>query len=172
MRRLLLALSAIAALAVSAATASGGSSASTDWSIMSTSIGGAHLGQPKSYYRPLFGPSYRMEFLENGFSRMTFAKRRVYVYYRKGTAGAIAIVTWHRKYRTPEHVGPCSPVDALATYPTAKKVFSSGASSGNQGAVYRLHQLLFRVEKKRIISVALGPSRRAIFLATTAPACR
>jgi hypothetical protein len=166
-----LVLAAAGIVAVSATAAIGGTQASTDWTIMATSVGGAHLGQPKSYYAPLFGPAYKMEFLENGYSRMTFTKRRVYVYYHKGTAGAIAIVTWHKKYRTPEHVGPCSPSDALATYPTAKKVYSSGAPSGNTAIVYRLKKLLFEVQKKHIVAVTLGPTRRAVFLTTTAPAC-
>lgn len=171
MRTIALLLAAAGVVAVSSTAAIGGTSASTDWTIKATSIGGAHLGQPKSYYAPLFGPKYQMEFLENGYSRMTFTKRRVYVYYHKGTAGAIAIVTWHKRYKTPEHVGPCSPADMLATYPTAKKVYSSGAPSGNNATVYRLKQLLFEVQKKHIVAVALGPSRRAVFLTTTAPTC-
>jgi hypothetical protein len=165
MSRFVLALVAVVVLASSAAAAT------VSWNISGTAIGGAHVGKQKAYYVARFGSGYRVELLENGYRRLTFTKRRLYVYFHTGTAGAVAIVTWNRKYRTPEHVGPCSPADALTTYPTAKKVYSSPGPSGNRSTVYRLGQLLFRVERRRVVTVGLGTARRAVFLTTTAPGC-
>jgi hypothetical protein len=159
-------------LFVAALVGASGAAAGHDWVIRSNAIGGAHLGKPKAYYVGTFGTSYRTELLENGYSRLSYKGLRLEVYFKQGRSGAVAIVSWNKRFKTPEHVGPCSPASALTTYPGAKKVFGGGAPSGNPATVYRLGKLLFDVEHQRIVAVGLGPSRRAVFLTANAPGCR
>jgi tRNA A-37 threonylcarbamoyl transferase component Bud32 len=89
-------------------------------SISQSSIAGAKLGLEPIAYEKLFGRESGRERLPvSGHTKLTFAKRKVAVYfYFKGlTDSAVEITTWNKAFRTAEGIGPCS------TIAHAKKVY-------------------------------------------------
>ena len=79
----------------------------------------------KVAYRKLLGRPARFEAAAGGaindsgfqlpadYTRLSFTKRRINVYFAGGVDRAIQITTWNKAYRTAEGVGPCSTVAQL-----------------------------------------------------------
>ena len=135
--------------------------------ITQTTIGGARLGQHAKAYRTLFGTPLTGE-LQGGYTRLTFEKLGVEVYFRKGKDAGIDINTWGRAFRTPEGVGPCSPAKALlaAYQPQLVRVGGTGPI-----VLYRDGNLVFRVFRNTVAAVTLGTGKLATMIAGNSQDC-
>lgn len=89
------------------------------------------------------------------------------VYFKKGHRGAVAIVTWDRRDRTLDKIGPCSTVTAFKqAYPNAGKFKQNG-----KVIAYRLGRLIFTAETSRIGDVMLATPAVSPYVALNAPEC-
>jgi hypothetical protein len=111
----------LAAVAVLATR--GGSSGAPE--ITPTSIAGARLGLARAAYERLFGERGVLVYQEQGggtgWATLTFADKKVWVFFPDGLTGkATIITTWNAAYKTRAGVGPCSTIaDLKKTYGTA-----------------------------------------------------
>jgi hypothetical protein len=158
-----------AAIGAACAALAGAVSATAEPSflITQTSIGGAGLGEHAKAYRAVFGKALTGE-LQGGYTRLTFEKLGVEVYFRKGKDAGIDINTWGRAFRTPEGVGPCSPAKALfgAYKPQLVRVGGTGPI-----ALYRLGNLVFRVFRNTVTAVTLGKGKLSTTIAGNSQDC-
>jgi len=160
-RRLLLILIAGLALAAPAAAVN------PKFWITAITIGDANLHWSKQQYRSHWGKPVRFEQLENGYSRLHFLKRHIEVYFKKGYTGAVAIVTWDKRDRTLDKIGPCSTVAMLKhAYPNAGKFRQNG-----KVIAYRLGRLIFTAETARVGDVMLATPAVSPYVALNAPEC-
>ena len=161
MRRLV--LTAIAALLVAAPALA----VERTFRITPITIGGANLHGSKRAYIKQWG-RVQLGRLEGGYTRLTFKKRHIEVYFKKGKKGAVAIVTWDHRDRTLDKVGPCATVAAFKrAYPNAKPF-----KQGTRVVAYRLGRLIFTAESKRIGDVMLATPAVSPYVALNAPECR
>ncbi|MBA3716629.1 MAG: hypothetical protein H0W87_00160 [Actinobacteria bacterium] len=135
--------------------------------ITAITIGDANLHWSQAEYRSLWGKPVVTDRLENGYTRLTFPRRDIEVYFKRGIQGAVAIVTWDRRDRTLDRIGPCATVAALrAAYSEAKPV-----RQGARTVAYRLGRLIFTAETKRIGDVMLAVPSVSPYVALNAPEC-
>src|SRR5262249_24971750 len=98
-----------AALAVAVPVALAARSAT----ITPTSLAGVDTGLTRAADKRALGRPVVTEFLENDYSRLVFARRKVEVYFHGKAGNALVVGTWDRSARTARGVGPCSTVTAL-----------------------------------------------------------
>jgi hypothetical protein len=135
--------------------------------ITAITIGDANLHWSAAEYRALWGTPVVSDQLENGYARLRFPRRHTEVYFRKGVSGAVAIVTWDRRDRTLDRVGPCATVAALRhAYKEATPV-----KQGSRVVAYRLGRLVFTAETKRVGDVMLALPSVSPYIALNAPEC-
>jgi len=141
----------------------------TKASITPVSIAGARLGLHASAYKQLLGTPAHKDVLENNYSRLVFAKRKVEVYFKGKADKGIEITTWNKAYKTAAGIGPCSSVAQLrAAYGTKLKTFKQG------GKVYAyiVGKVIFASnDLKHVTAVALGSGQAAIFVALNVTPC-
>lgn len=136
--------------------------------ITAITIGDANLHWSQAQYRAHWGRPVVVEQLEGGYTRLRFPRRHIEAYFRKGTAGAVAIVTWDRRDRTLDAVGPCATVAAFRrVYPEGRPIKQSG-----RVVAYRLGRLIFTAESKRIGDVMLAVPSVPPSIALNATECR
>lgn len=161
MRRLLLFLLAALVLAAPAAAVN-----PSFW-ITAITIGDANLHWSKQEYTSHWGKPVRFDRLEQGYSRLHFGKRHIEVYFKKGHTGAVAIVTWDKRDRTLDRVGPCTPVAIFnLAYPKAKKIKQNG-----KVVAFRLGRLIFTAETAKVGDVMLATPAVSPYVALSAPEC-
>ncbi|HUK95483.1 MAG TPA: serine/threonine-protein kinase [Gaiellaceae bacterium] len=91
--------------------------------ISQAAIGGAKLGLTPSAYEKHFGQPWTRTLLTNPpYTKFTFPRQKVAVYFRGLTDTAVEITTWNEKYKTAAGIGPCS------TITRAKHVYGSRLS--------------------------------------------
>lgn len=160
MRRLVVVLALVAAPAALAVN--------PKFWITAITIGDANLHWSQAQYRSHWGRPVVVEHLEGGYTRLRFPRRHIEAYFRTGTAGAVAIVTWDRRDRTIVGVGPCSPVSKLREwYPEGKPMRVAG-----RVVAYRLGRLIFTAESGRIGDVMLALPSVSPSIALNATECR
>jgi hypothetical protein len=136
--------------------------------ITAITIGDANLHWSQAQYRAHWGRPAIVEHLEGGYTRLRFPRRHIEAYFRTGTAGAVALVTWDRRDRTLDAIGPCATVAAFRrVYPEGKPV-----RQGSRVVAYRLGRLLFTAESKRVGDVMLALPSVSPYVALNAPECR
>ena len=168
----------------------------TSPAITARSITGARLGLGKAAYKKLLGGPVRFQAAAGGsisdpgfqnpsdYTRLSFAKRKMNVYFQGGVDRAIQITTWNKAYRTAEGVGPCSTIVQL------QKAYGSRLkpNPGNDNETYIVgRSLIFQVAPgaTRVMNVSLydgsgsawnkpsGPLYFASYVsAANDPACR
>jgi hypothetical protein len=160
-RRLLLFLTAALVLAAPAVAVN------PKFWITAITIGDANLHWSKQQYKSHWGKPVRFDRLENGYTRLTFSKRHIEVYFKQGHTGAIAIVTWDKRDRTLDKIGPCSTVTAFKqAYPKAGKFKQNG-----KVVAYRLGRLIFTAETSKIGDVMLATPAVSPYVALNAAEC-
>ena len=136
--------------------------------ITAITIGGANLHGSKRAYIKLWGKPVQLARLEGSYTRLTFKKRHVEVYFKRGKKGAVAILTGDHRDRTLDKVGPCATAAAFKrAYPNAKP-FKQRA----RVVAYRLGRLIFTAESKRIGNAMLATPAVSPYVALNAPECR
>jgi len=136
--------------------------------ITAITIGDANLHWSRAAYRAHWGGPVVTDRLENGYTRLRFPRRHIDVYFERGIAGAVAIVTWDRRDRTLDRIGTCASVAELrAAYPVAEPV-----RQGSRTVAYRLGRLVFTAETKRIGDAMLALPAVSPYVALNAPECR
>jgi len=133
------------------------------------SIVGIKLGVPQPRAATLLRKPIRTDRLEDGYLRLVSGAQRVEVYFRTGTAGAVAVTTWSKLLRTDKQVGPCSSIAALKrAYGGKLKPFRQA----NRVVAYRAGNLIFTVgTRARVGVVALGREAASVYVALNAPVC-
>lgn len=134
--------------------------------ITPSSIAGAKLGLGKAAYKRLLGTPVRFQAAAGGsisdpgfqnpsdYTRLSFTKRKMNVYFQGGVDHAIQITTWNKAYRTVEGVGPCSTIVQL------QKAYGSRLkpNPGNDNQTYIVgRSLIFQVAQgaTRVMNVSL-----------------
>jgi len=137
--------------------------------ITAITIGDANLHWSASEYRSLWGAPVTVDHLKpSGYTRLRFPRRHIEVYFRAGTRAAVAIVTWDRRDRTLDRIGPCATVAALRhAYAEASPI-----RQGSRVVAYRLGRLVFTAESKRVGDVMLALPSVPAGIALNAPECR
>lgn len=162
MRPLLLPLLAAAVLVPLTA------SAATPTTVTQQAFGGAPLGKSKAFYKAHFGTPNRLEVLEGGYQRIVFTSLKLEVYFRRGYAGGVAILSWHQRFRTAEGVGPCTTLAKLeSAYGHVMKPFRLGGKIEG----YRVGKLFFARTGSRVGVVQLSGAGGPPFLALNALSC-
>jgi hypothetical protein len=159
------ALAALTAASVAPALA-GRVASAPERSITERAIGGARLGLRSTAYVQLFGAPSRVDRLEGGLTRLSFARTAVEVYLEARVG--VAVNTFGSGYRTSAGIGPCSPAGALksAYGGRLRKLPTSGPVS-----LYRLGRLVFRVADGRVGAVVLGTGALARLIAGNSVDC-
>jgi hypothetical protein len=141
--------------------------------ITSTSLGGVKVGLTKAAYKRILGKPYRVDYLENDYSRLVFTKRKMDVYFHGKRDFGVVVGTWNLRNKTAEGIGPCSTVRSLkAAYGSRlRRVFEGTSAVG-----YRLGALVFAVPfGTRVLSVSLKSPGAPLFVALatagTGPGC-
>src|SRR5262249_3569033 len=100
--------------------------------ITPTSVGGVSVGLTKAAYKRMLGKPYRVDFLENDYSRLVFTKRKMDVYFHGKMDAGVVVGTWNPRLKTAEAIGPCSTVRSLkAAYGSRlRRVFEGTAPVG------------------------------------------
>jgi hypothetical protein len=133
------------------------------------SIAGIHLGVSKPVALKLMTKPLRHDLLEDGYERYVSPKQKVEVYFRKGTRGVAVVTTWNRQLRTGGQIGPCSPIAAVKrAYHSRLKAFHEGLGT----PAYRLGNLVFTVNGKRVGAVGLGRGDGAAYVTLNVAPCR
>lgn len=134
-------------------------------------VAGIQLGMTQAKASSFLTKPIRTDRLEDGYVRLVSPRQKVEAYFRTGTKGVAAAVTWNRQLQTDEQVGPCSTVAALKrAYGSRLVPFRMG---GGRVLAYRLGNLVFTTpDGKRIGVVALGRGAPAVYLALNATPCR
>src|SRR4051812_22235900 len=104
----LAAMRRVAALVLLALVVAGPAAAIETFPITGASIAKAKLGWTGFQYKAALGTPSRLDMLEGGVARMTFASRKLEVYLHGGKG--VAIATWNRRYTDGAGIGPCSPI--------------------------------------------------------------
>ena len=133
------------------------------------SIAGIHLGVSKPVALKLMTKPLRHDLLEDGYERYVSPKQKVEVYFRKGTRGVAVVTTWNRQLQTGAHIGPCTTIAAL------KQAYRSRLKSFHQGLgtpAYRLGNLVFTVNGKRVGAVGLGRGDGGAYVTLNVAPCR
>jgi hypothetical protein len=132
-------------------------------------IVGIKLGMSHAQARTFLTKPVRVDRLEDGYDRLASARQKVEAYFRAGAKGVVVVTTWNRTLQTDEQIGPCSTVAALkAAYGRRLVPFRQG---GGKVLAYRLANLIFTVEGKRVGVVALGRGTAAVYVALNATEC-
>jgi hypothetical protein len=141
--------------------------------ITPTTLGGAKVGLTKAAYKRILGKPYRIDYLENDYSRLVFTKRKMDVYFHGKQDAGVVVGTWNPRYKTAQGIGPCSTVRALkAGYGSRlRRVFEGTAPVG-----YRLGALVFALPfGTHVLSVSLKSAGAPLFVAIatagTGPGC-
>ena len=141
----------LAALVLVALAVAAPAAAIETFPITGASIAKAKLGWKGFQYRATLGKPSRLDMLEGGVVRMTFAARKVEVYLHAGKG--VAIATWNRRYTDGAGIGPCSPiVDAQKTF-GARWVKLTG---GPNLALWQYRTLTYPIAKGKVLAVVLA----------------
>src|SRR5213079_2977634 len=81
--------------------------------ITAITVADANLHWSKAQYESNWSGPVRFERLDNGYSRLHFSKRHLQVYFKRGISGGVAILSWDRRDRTLDKIGPCATVAAF-----------------------------------------------------------
>ena len=132
-------------------------------------IAGIHLGMSKPVALKLMTKPLRHDLLEDGYERYVSPKQKVEVYFRKGTRGVAVVTTWNRQLQTDEQIGPCTTIAALKqAYRGRLKAFHEGLGT----PAYRLGNLVFTVNGKRVGAVGLGRGDGGAYVTLNVAPCR
>jgi len=133
------------------------------------SVAGIHLGVSKSVALKLMTKPLRHDLLEDGYERYVSRRQKVEVYFRTGTRGVAVVTTWNRQLQTGAHIGPCTTVAALKhAYGSQLKAFHQGLGT----PAYRLGNLVFTVNGKRVGAVGLGRGDGGAYVTLNVAPCR
>jgi hypothetical protein len=119
--------------------------------ITGVSIANARLGSTSSQYQHLLGRATRVDQLEGGLVRLTFASRKLEVYLHGGKG--VAIATWNKRYTDGAGIGPC------ARIVDAQKAFGAHwvkLTGGPDLALWQQRTLTYRVGKGKVLAVVLA----------------
>jgi hypothetical protein len=133
------------------------------------SIAGIHLGVSKPVALKLMTKPLRHDLLEDGYERYVSPKQKVEVYFRTGTKGVAVVTTWNRQLQTGANIGPCTTIAAL------KQAYRSRLNAVQQGLgtrAYRLGNLFFTVNGKRVGAVGLGRGDGGAYVTLNVAPCR
>jgi hypothetical protein len=132
-------------------------------------IGGIQLGMTQAKVNAVLAKPVRLDRLEEGYERLVSGKRKLEVYFQKGSPGVVAVTTWNRLLKTDRGIGPCSTVAALKRAYGAKLMPFRRAK---RIVAYRLGNLIFTVGAgQKVGVVGLGRTPSAVYIALNAPAC-
>jgi hypothetical protein len=136
--------------------------------ITAITVAHANLHWSKAEYQSNWSAPVRFERLENGYTRLHFSRRHVQVYFKRGVSGGAAILTWDRRDRTLDNIGPCATVAAFErAYPGTKTITQDGVT-----IAYKLGRLIFSLKGNRISNVMLAAPSVSQYLGVLAPRCR
>jgi len=136
--------------------------------ITAITVANANLHWSKAEYESKWSGPVRFDRLENGYSRLHFSRRHLEVYFKRGKTGGVAILTWDRRDRTLDDIGPCATVAAFErAYPGTKTIQQDGRT-----LAYKLGRLVFSVKGNRIANVMLALPSVSRYLGVLASRCR
>src|SRR5262245_54340834 len=85
--------------------------------ISQRSIAGVQLGMTKAQVVAVLGKpnssstgTHDNPGQPEDWARVVFPKRKVAVYFRDGSDGAVLVTTWNGSYKTAAGIGPCAPI--------------------------------------------------------------
>lgn len=142
-----------------------------DWgtsnrTITQRSISGATLGRSRSDYLHALPGATRLDRIDRALNRLVFADLGIDVYLDAGKG--TTLLTYDRRFRTAESVGPCSPAAALRhEYGNRLQQLSTTGPV----SLYRLGRLVFRVVGDRVGAIAVGSGALAVAAAGNSIDC-
>ncbi len=132
-------------------------------------IAGIHLGMSQPQAKATLLKPVRVDRLEDGYLRWVSPGQKVEAYFRTGTKGVAVVTTWSRVLQTDEQIGPCSTVAALkAAYGRKLVPFHQSGRT----VAYRMGNLVFTVNGKRVGAVGLGRGPQATYVTLNVTPCR
>jgi len=137
--------------------------------ITPSSIAGIQLGMAKAKALSHMTKPLRHDLLEDGYERYSSPRQKVEVYFRTGARGVAVVTTWNKTLATDEQIAPCSTIAALKkAYGPKLKAFHPGLGT----PAYRLGNLVFTKNGKRVGAVGLGRGDAGAYVTLNVAPCR